>query len=104
MLKHAAFVALICLAACSRPLSENELQMSQTLFGDTLDTSKVRVRAGIGLLPLPRPEPIPKTHQRLHPATFRNCLRSRAPAGSKMGVSAGLRLVESHLSETRALS
>ncbi len=71
MLKYVALVALVSLAACSRPLSENEVQMSQTLFGDTLDTSKVRVRTGIGLLPLPSPSRFPTTHQRPRPATSR---------------------------------
>ncbi len=51
---------LVVSTACARPLSNTEVEMSQLVFGETLDTNKVRVRAGIGILPLPKPEPIPQ--------------------------------------------
>ncbi|MCK0169484.1 hypothetical protein MWU53_00265 [Aliiroseovarius sp. S1123] len=79
MLKYVALVALVSLAACSRPLSENEVQMSQTLFGDTLDTSKVRVRTGIGLLPLPRPKPIPEDAPKAAPRDIPKTVCDRVP-------------------------
>lgn len=55
--RYAALLALVCLTACSRPLSDTEVEMSHIVFGDSLDTEKVRVRAGIGVLPLPPPKP-----------------------------------------------
>lgn len=41
--------------------------MSRTMFGDSLDTDKVRVRAGIGILPLPNPEPVTQDTPKLAP-------------------------------------
>ena len=79
MLKHVALIALVCLSACSRPLSENEVQMSQTLFGDTLDTSKVRVRAGVGALPLPNPDPIPEDVAKAAPRDIPKTVCDRVP-------------------------
>lgn len=54
---RAALVLLCLLAACARPLTPNETQVAKSLFGDALDTSAVRVTAGIGALPLPRARP-----------------------------------------------
>lgn len=45
------------LSACARPLTPNETQVAKGIFGDTLDTGAVEVKAGVGLLPLPRPRP-----------------------------------------------
>lgn len=47
--------ALLALAACARPLTPNETLVAKGIFGDTLDTQAVQVKAGIGVLPLPRP-------------------------------------------------
>lgn len=47
-------------AGCARNLSDTEVEMSRLVFGDSLDTDKVRVRAGIGVLPLPKAKPTPK--------------------------------------------
>ena len=52
--------ALAVTSGCARKLSETEVEMSQLVFGDSIDTDKVRVRAGIGVLPLPKTDPIPK--------------------------------------------
>ncbi|MDE9451276.1 hypothetical protein J3R80_12445 [Aliiroseovarius sp. Z3] len=46
-------------AGCARKLSDTEVHMSRLVFGDSLDTERVRVRAGIGVLPLPKSDPIP---------------------------------------------
>jgi hypothetical protein len=57
---RAALAALLLLAACARPLTPNETLVAKELFGDTLDTGAVTIKAGIGVLPLPRerkPEP-----------------------------------------------
>ncbi|MCB1350367.1 MAG: hypothetical protein KDK11_17680 [Maritimibacter sp.] len=48
-------LVLLMLAACARPLSPTETMVAKSLFGDTLDTSRVSVTAGIGALPLPQP-------------------------------------------------
>lgn len=49
--------ALLVLAACARPLTQNETYFAQQLFGDTLDTEEIEVLAGVGILPLPRSYP-----------------------------------------------
>ncbi len=46
--------ALLALSACARPLSPTETLVAKSLFGDTLDTSRVTVTAGVGALPLPQ--------------------------------------------------
>ncbi|MCK0137681.1 hypothetical protein [Aliiroseovarius sp. F47248L] len=53
-------LVVLAVSGCARKLSETEVELSQLVFGDSLDTEKVRVRAGIGILPLPDAEPIPK--------------------------------------------
>lgn len=53
----AALAVLLLLAACARPLTPNETAVARGLFGDTIDTDVVRIKAGVGLLPLPRPRP-----------------------------------------------
>lgn len=65
------------LAACSRPLTPNEERFAQDIFGETLDTSVVRVARGFGMV-LP-PEEIPQEVQvfSTHPEA---CLRVPVPA------------------------
>lgn len=58
-MRLAAFLLLICLAACTRPLAPGERALAADLFGDRLDASKMRVAVGLGLTPLPRPQPPP---------------------------------------------
>ncbi|MDA8586248.1 hypothetical protein N9L47_08240 [Rhodobacteraceae bacterium] len=41
----------LVLAACARPLTEAEERMAQDVFGPTLDTSKIRIANGAGILP-----------------------------------------------------
>ena len=53
----APLLVLGLVAGCSRGLTASETQVSQALFGDTLDTERVRVMAGIGVTPLTRPKP-----------------------------------------------
>ena len=53
---RSALPALL-LAACSRPLTENEARFAGELFGDSLDPAEVRVRVGAGITPLPAPAP-----------------------------------------------
>ncbi len=53
---RSALPALL-LAACARPLTDNEARFAGEVFGDSLDTAKVRVRVGAGITPLPRAEP-----------------------------------------------
>lgn len=49
-------VALLAvLGACSRPLSPNETAFAHAFFGESLKAEKVRVHAGLGLLPPPAP-------------------------------------------------
>ncbi len=52
-----ALIALTLLSACARPLTSNEAEVAQALFGSSLDTSKVSVSVNLGLLPLPEPRP-----------------------------------------------
>jgi hypothetical protein len=54
MIRRFALAALLLFTACARPLTTNETEVAQSLFGDTLDTEAVSVKAGIGVLPLPR--------------------------------------------------
>jgi len=61
----AAFAILALVAACARPLTPSETLAAKALFGETLDTEAVTVRAGVGLLPLPRePRPEPGAEPR----------------------------------------
>lgn len=54
MIRPLALFAVLLLAACARPLTSNETEVARSLFGDTLDTEAVSVKAGLGVLPLPR--------------------------------------------------
>lgn len=55
-----ALVLLLFLgmAACTRPLSENEAGLADALFGDTLDTSEIGVAVSLGLSPPPGERPL----------------------------------------------
>lgn len=50
-----ALLALLAVSACARPLTPTETMVAKSLFGPSLDTSRVTVTAGIGALPLPQP-------------------------------------------------
>ncbi|GKY88264.1 hypothetical protein [Sinisalibacter aestuarii] len=54
MTRYLALAALLLAAACARPLTPSETLVAKNLFGDTLDTEAVSIKAGIGMLPLPR--------------------------------------------------
>jgi len=73
------FVVLL-VSACSRPLTPVEEAFAQDLFGPSLDTSKVRVAQGLGLLPVTRPVP---TAPQLVTPTDKACLRTPQPRGGQ---------------------
>lgn len=56
-MKPFVIASFILLAACARPLTDNENAFAGALFGDSLDRDAVTIRVGIGLTPLPRPKP-----------------------------------------------
>ncbi|MEM9426024.1 MAG: hypothetical protein AAGA06_04910 [Pseudomonadota bacterium] len=68
------------LAACSRPLTPAEEAFANDLFGEGLDTSKVRVTQGLGVVPLYRTVPGKVT---LVEGTDRACLRTPQPRGAQ---------------------
>lgn len=76
----AALAALVLLAACSRPLTPAEEAFAEDLFGDSLDTSKIRVAQGLGVVPLYRTVPDEVT---LVEGTDRACLRTPQPRGAQ---------------------
>ena len=43
--------AFLALAACARPLTESEEKLAKDVFGPSLNTSKIRVAHGAGVLP-----------------------------------------------------
>ena len=71
---------LLVVAACSRPLTPAEDAFAQDLFGDSLDTSRVRVTQGLGVVPLYRTVPGKVT---LVEGTDRACLRTPQPRGAQ---------------------
>lgn len=76
-------LALLCLAtltACSRPMTEAEESFANDLFGDTLNTSQVRVAQGLGVTPLYRTVPSRITRVT---ATDRSCVRTPQPRGGQ---------------------
>ncbi len=79
MTRLAAF-AFLLLTACTRPLTQAEEAFANDLFGDSLDTSKVRVAQGIGAIPLYRTAP--KSVQ-LVEGTDKACLRTPQPRGAQ---------------------
>lgn len=46
---------LFGVAACTRPLTENERAFAKAYLGEEIDTDEVRVARGLGLAPVPRP-------------------------------------------------
>ncbi len=50
-------VVLLGLAACTRPLSENEADFAGAVFGETLNTSEIGVAVSLGLGPPPGERP-----------------------------------------------
>lgn len=73
-------LAFSLLAACSRPLTPAEEAFANDLFGERLDTSKVRVTQGLGVAPLYRTVPGKVT---LVEGTDRACLRTPQPRGAQ---------------------
>jgi hypothetical protein len=74
-------VAIVgALASCSRSLTGAEREFAGDLFGETLDTSKVRVTQGLGLAPLYRTVPRKVT---LVEGTDEACLRVPQPRGAQ---------------------
>lgn len=73
-------VLLAVLAACSRPLTPAEEAFADDLFGPDLDTSKVRVAQGLGVVPLYRTVPAKVT---LVEGTDRACVRTPQPRGAQ---------------------
>ncbi|MXQ08883.1 hypothetical protein GQ651_13575 [Alphaproteobacteria bacterium GH1-50] len=71
---------LLILAACSRPLTENEEAFARDLFGETLDTDQVTVTQGLGLAPLYRTLP---SSVKVLRGTDRACLRTPQPRGAQ---------------------
>ena len=80
-------IVLFCLtlAACGRPLTPNEAQFAEDLFGDEIDVDAVRIAHFPGYVPSPRPmpdEPI------FIVGTERACVRERVAAGERQPPSA----------------
>ncbi len=78
MLRSLVVVALVLLAACSRPLTPNETAFAHDLFGDELDTSKVRVALFPGIIPVKVPLADEAT---IIVGTERACVREPQPRG-----------------------
>ncbi|MCI2399374.1 hypothetical protein [Aliiroseovarius subalbicans] len=49
-----ALFALFLVAGCARGLAPGEEDFAKALFGDSLNTDRIIVQAGIGVVPLPR--------------------------------------------------
>lgn len=79
-MRWSAVLGLILLAACSRPLTEDERVFAETLFGPTLDTDKVTIAQGLGVAPLYRTVP---SSVRVLRGTNRACLRTPQPRGAQ---------------------
>jgi hypothetical protein len=71
---------LLLLVACSRPLTEAEEAFASDLFGESLDTSEVRVAQGLGITPLYRTVPKKVT---LVEGTDKACVRTPQPRGAQ---------------------
>ena len=67
---------VLLLAACARPMTEAETHLAHTLFGDEIDTSRVRVSRGLGLAPVGRSA---ITEVRLVTGTDQACVRVPQP-------------------------
>ncbi len=70
------FLALACLAACSRPLTERELAFADALFGPTLDTDPIVVSQGLGLF---KPQTTVPDEVRVFQPNDQACVRTPQP-------------------------
>ncbi len=52
-----AIIIASLISGCARPLTPNERDFAQTLFGSSFDPTPVRVHVGVGLAPLPHKAP-----------------------------------------------
>lgn len=73
-------ISLAALAGCARPLTSTEEAFAQDLFGPSLETSKVKVAQGLGVMPLYRTVPNRIT---LVTATDQACVRTPQPRGAQ---------------------
>ncbi len=67
---------LVLLVACSRPLTEDERVFAESLFGPTLDTSKVTISQGLGITP---PYTTVPSSVRVVRGTDEACIRTPQP-------------------------
>lgn len=72
--------ALLVILGCSRPLTPAEAAFAEDLFGDSLDTSKIQVTQGLGVLPLYRTVP---GQVSIVEGTDRACVRTPQPRGAQ---------------------
>ena len=70
----------IVLSACSRPLTPHEERFAQDVFGETLDTSAVRISRGLGFTPPSKLAPEEVQVFSPHPEA---CLRVPRPASDR---------------------
>ncbi|MEM7717959.1 MAG: hypothetical protein AAF222_02055 [Pseudomonadota bacterium] len=73
-----SLIAMI--AGCARPLTTEEREFADDLFGPSLDTSKVRVAEGLGVIPQSKTIP---GEVRLVEGTDQACLRTPQPRGAQ---------------------
>lgn len=71
---------LLLVSACSRGLTPAETRVADALFGETLDTGRVRIMAGVGVTPLPRPKPVSPERTAAGPMAAPEGLCVRRPA------------------------
>lgn len=50
---------VVALTACARPLAPGERALAEDIFGDGFESRKVRIAAGLGVVPAPAPLPLP---------------------------------------------
>ena len=79
--KLTLFLALlVAIAGCTRPLTDAEERFAEDLFGDGLDTSKIRVAQGLAITPPPKTVVAKVT--RVVP-TDKACIRTPQPRGAQ---------------------
>jgi hypothetical protein len=76
----ALLLCLPILAACTRGLTPAEEAFAKDLFGPTIDTSRVQITQGLGLIPLYRTVPREVT---LVEGTDKACVRTPQPRGAQ---------------------
>jgi len=79
-------LAAILLAACTRPLTDNEAALARDVFGDQIDTAEVRVAKDLGLVPPPRSARVTVERKRVVPGAS-PC--TREPTPPRQGPPAG---------------